>query len=224
MKNPLVRCCFDELIEATSNPLRIIEDCFSTDSTGVTTLCFSMWFILRMKRRVKKRDHLNVHLTSTTKLNAVTNVDVRTKKGGDSVILRKHVDSVTQRFNPKEWSGDAAYLSRENCNKCNEHGIKPYFKLKDNTTARAKRSPSWKKMVNEARKDPDEYGGHYHKRSNVESTISAKKRKFGSSVRSKLDDIKENEELFSWSCYNFGVLARAYYEYGIVPDFVNESN
>lgn len=222
MKDPLVRHCFDELIEVTSNPLRVIEDCFTTDSTGITTLCFSTWFILRMKRRVRKRDHLTVHLSSTTRLNAVTNVDVRAKRGGDNIIFRKHVDSVSRRFNPKEWSGDCTYLSRKNCNECDEHGIKPYFRLKDNTTPRAARSPTWKNMVNEAKNNPDKYGKHYHKRSNSESTISAKKRKFGSSVRSRIDEIKENEELFSWSCYNFSVLVRAYYEYGIVPEFVDE--
>ena len=49
-----------------------------------------------------------------------------------------------------------------------------------------------------------------------------KKRKFNNFVRSKLDEAKENEETFTWSCYNFGVLVRAYYEYGIVPEFVSQ--
>ena len=59
-----------------------------------------------MKRKIRKRNHLTVHITSTIKLNAVTNVDVRTEKGRDNIAFREHVGSVARRFNPKEWSGD----------------------------------------------------------------------------------------------------------------------
>ena len=114
------------------------------------------------------------------------------------------------------------YASRENCNKCAEYGIKPYFKLKENVTDRSKDSPAWRGMVRESREEPEDYDPHYHKRSNVESTNSAKKRKFNNFVRSRIDEVKENEEMFTWSCYNFGVLTRAYYEYGIVPEFVSQ--
>jgi len=223
MKDPLVRECFEDLIKITSNPLKAIEDSFATDSTGIAAMCFSTWFILRMKRKIRKRDHLTVHITSTTKLNSVTNVDVRVERGRDNIIFREHVDSVADRFNPKEWSGDCTYASRENCNKCEEHGIKPYFKLKDNATDRAKSSPSWRKMVKESREEPEEYDPHYHKRSNVETSNSSKKRKFNNFVRSRIDETKENEELMSWSCYNFGVLTRAYHEYGIITDFASQS-
>ena len=222
MIDPLVRECFEKLVEITSDPLKAIEDSFATDMTGISTMCFSIWFILRMERKIRKRDNLNVHITSTIKLNAVTNVDVRVEKGNDNIIFREHVDSVAKRFNPKEWSGDCVYASRKNCDKCDEYGIKPYFKMKENAADKPKGSPAWKRMSKESKEDPEEYDPHYHKRSNVESTNSAKKRKFNNFVRSKLDEAKENEETFTWSCYNFGVLVRAYYEYGIVPEFVSQ--
>ena len=77
-------------------------------------------------------------------------------------------------------------------------------------------------MVTESRKNPEEYGKHYHKRSNVESTNSAKKRKFNNFVRSKIDENKENEELMNWDFYNFSFLTRGYHEYGVTPKFVNK--
>lgn len=223
MKDILIRECFKELIEITSSPLKLIENCFSTDSSGVLTFCFSMWYVLRMGRKVRKRDHMMTHITSTTRLNAVTAVNVSVKKGKDNIYFRKHVKKTAKNFTIKEWSGDCSYLARKNCDAVVEIGGKPYFKLKENTTNRARGSRAWKEMVNECWDHPDEYDKHYHKRSNSESTFSAKKRKFGNFVRSKLDETKENEELFGWSCYNFGVLTRAYYEYGIVPDFVEQS-
>jgi hypothetical protein len=43
---------------------------------------------------------------------------------------------------------------------------------------------------------------HYHKRSNVESTFSAIKRKFGDSVMSKTDAAMANEVLCKVLCHN----------------------
>ena len=213
MNDSSMKRYLDEVIEFTSKPTRLIEEFFATDSTGVATLCFTMWFMLRMKRRVRKRDHITAHVTTGTRTNIVTAVDVDCKKGKDGFYFRKHVDRTVKNFNPKEWSGDSKYASRLNCNKCDENGIKPFFKLKDNVTPRAKGSPAWKRMVNESRNDPDEYGKHYHRRSNVESTNSRKSRKFDGFVRARNDTAKENEEMFGWVCYNFSALARAYYQY-----------
>lgn len=213
MNDPSMKCYADEIIELTSKPARLMEEFFATDSTGVATFCFAMWFMLRMKRKVRKRDHITAHVTTAVRTNVVTAVDVDCERGKDSVYFREHVRRTAGNFSPKEWSGDSAYLSRENCNVCRDNGIEPYFRLKENTTARARSSPAWKDMVNKARADPEEYGRHYHRRSNVESTNSAKTRKFGGFVRAKNDTAKENEEMFGWACYNFTALARAYYQY-----------
>lgn len=62
-------------------------------------------------------------------------------------------------------------------------------------------------MVTMAKDSPEDYDKNYHRRSNVESAISGKKRKFGNFVRCKNDTAKENEELLGWAVYNFGVLA-----------------
>lgn len=88
--------------------------------------------MLRMKRKIRKRDHITAHVTTGTKTNIVTPVDVDCKKGEDGIYFRKHVDITTKNFSPKEWFGDSAYASRENCNKCDENEIRPYFELKGN--------------------------------------------------------------------------------------------
>src|ERR1700722_11350505 len=48
----------------------------------------------------------------------------------------------------------------------------------------------------------DGYMQHYHKRSNVESTFSAIKRKFGDAVRSKCDIAMVNSVLCKILCHN----------------------
>ena len=160
-----------------------------------------------------------VHISVGTRSNVVVAIDVRTTKGDDNVIFRSHVKRVNRTFDVDEWSGDSAYLSRENCNAVHAIGAEPWFKLKTNTTAKAKGSPTWKKMVTISKENPEIANPKYHKRSNVESTNSAKKRKFNNFVRGKLSTSKKNEEHLSWIGYNFSLIPRAYYEFGIKPSF-----
>ena len=65
----------------------------------------------------------------------------------------------------------------------------------------------------------DDFLTHYHKRSNVESTFSAVKRKFGDSVRSKTDAAMVNEVLCKLLCHNLTCLIQEQETLGIVPVF-----
>jgi transposase len=65
----------------------------------------------------------------------------------------------------------------------------------------------------------DEFASHYHRRSNVESTFSMMKRKFGSSVRSKLPVAQHNEVLLKVLCHNLSVLVHEMHELGVEPLF-----
>jgi len=64
-----------------------------------------------------------------------------------------------------------------------------------------------------------EFLGHYHKRSNVESTFSMIKAKFRDHVRSKTDVAMTNEVLCKILCHNICCLIQAMYELGIEPTF-----
>jgi len=65
-----------------------------------------------------------------------------------------------------------------------------------------------------------EFRQHYHLRSNVESTFSAMKRKFGPSVRSKNQTAQINEVLCKALCFNLSMLVHAMFELGIEPTFL----
>ena len=60
---------------------------------------------------------------------------------------------------------------------------------------------------------------HYHRRSNVESTFSALKRKFGDNVRSKLQAAQFNEVMLKCICFNLSCVVHAIHELGIDPQF-----
>lgn len=58
---------------------------------------------------------------------------------------------------------------------------------------------------------------YYHKRSNVESSFSALKRKFGEALRSKTDLAKKNELLAKVVCHNITCVIHEMYALGIDP-------
>lgn len=65
----------------------------------------------------------------------------------------------------------------------------------------------------------EEFLGFYHRRSNVESTFSMIKRKFGSNVRSKTVAAQMNEVLCKVLCPNLCCATQSMYELGIQPEF-----
>lgn len=217
LNNSCVRKYLDEIIRYTSNPLKFIEKNFATDKTGERTKTYSSWYSIRCNKETRKRDHVNVHITTGCELHPVVAIDVLTEKGKDNIIFRKHINKIKKEFPINISSGDGVYLSRENCTAVEKAGGKPRFHLKKGLTKKPKGHPAWKRMLMHAEQNPETYDEEYHTRSNVECTNSAKKRKFGDTVYCKNDTAKEQESHLTWCAYNFTILSRAHYELGIEP-------
>ena len=66
---------------------------------------------------------------------------------------------------------------------------------------------------------PEEFFAHYHKRSNVESTVMMIKTTFRDHVRSKTDMAMKNEVLCKVVCHNICCVISAIHELGIEPAF-----
>lgn len=65
----------------------------------------------------------------------------------------------------------------------------------------------------------DDFLQHYDRRSNVESTFSMIKAKFGDSLRGKSDAAMRNESLYKILCHNICCLIGSIYDLGIEPVF-----
>ena len=63
---------------------------------------------------------------------------------------------------------------------------------------------------------------NYHKRSNVETTFSMVKTKFGERLRSKGRTAQVNEVLCKVLCHNICCLIQSMYELGLKPKFWKE--
>ncbi len=94
LNNPYLKKYLDKLTTYTSNPLRFLEKNFATDKTGERTVTRSSWYSIRCNKEIKKRDHINVHITTGCELHSVTSVDVLVEKGKDNIIFRNHVKAL----------------------------------------------------------------------------------------------------------------------------------
>jgi transposase len=96
----------------------------------------------------------------------------------------------------------------------------PYIPFKVNTTGKDKKtSDLFKKMFHFYSYNQERFMANYHKRSNVESTFSMIKAKFGDSLRSRTKTAQINEALCKVLCHNICCLIQSMYELGLKPKF-----
>lgn len=121
-------------------------------------------------------------------------------------------------FDVRELSADKAYLSNENLVAIEAVGAVPYVPFKSNSKGTG-RTDARRRLWHMFEAQNDQFLAHYHKRSNVESTFSMIKRKFGASVRAKAFPAQVNEVLLKCLCHNLSVLVHAIHELRIDPVF-----
>ena len=94
----------------------------------------------------------------------------------------------------------------------------PYIEFKAGSTDTGN-CEIWNKMYHYYSLHRQEFMEHYHIRSNVESTFSMVKAKFGAAIRSKLPAAQTNEALLKLLCHNICCLIQSTYELGITVEF-----
>jgi len=114
-----------------------------------------------------------------------------------------------------------AYSSRNNLDIVGSIGAASYVPFRKNATGRAGGSALWKKMYHYFQLNRDDFMEHYHKRSNIEATNAAIKRKFGETLKSKNPTAQVNELLAKIIAYNLTVVIHEMYENGINPEFLH---
>jgi transposase len=82
-----------------------------------------------------------------------------------------------------------------------------------------KGSELWKKLFHYYSFNRAEFLTHYHQRSNVETTFSMIKAKFGERLRCKTETAQINEALCKVLCHNLCVVIQSMYELGVEPQF-----
>ena len=227
LEDPNLAPILKDLIERSALPLKSVECDFAVDSSGFATSTYHRWFDHKWGREIKESQWVKAHLICGVKTNIVTAVEVTETETADSPYLAPFVQTTAQNFEISEVSGDKAYLSKKNLRAVQAVGATAYIPFKVNSVAhnpKEKRDLLWEKMFHYYNLNRAEFLAHYHKRSNVETTFSMIKAKFGPAVRSKTPVAQVNEALAKVLCHNIVVLIHSIYELGIEPVLGNPEN
>lgn len=205
------------LIEESAAPLACVESQFAVDSTGFGTVTYRRWYDHKYGREMKEHGWVKAHAMVGTTTNVITAIRVTDSTVNDCPELPALVASTGRRFAMAEVSADKAYLSHANLAAVEAAGAIPYVPFKSNSKGAG--PAAWRRMWGLFMYKQADFLAHYHARSNVESTFSAVKRKFGGSVRSKNATSQTNEVLCKVLCFNLSCLVHAMHELGVEPSF-----
>ncbi len=221
LEDPAMTPILAGLIGESAKPLRSIESDFIVDSSGFATSRFVRWFDHKYGVVKKQYDWVKVSVMTGVKTNVVTAVEIDERYAADCPRFAPLVKAtVGNGFTIREVSADSAYLSYENMEIVATYGGTPYIAFKSNSSA--VQGGTLARMFHLYNFNRDEYLASYHKRSNVESTFSMMKAKFGDSLRSKTDIAMVNEALAKVLCHNICCLIQSMYELGIEATFWGE--
>ena len=210
------------LIELSAGPLASVETDFAIDSTGFATTTYSRGSTTSGGKERSKQAWVKTHLMCGVKTNIVTAALATTHESADTKQLPHLLERTAATFSIDEVSADKAYASKRNLREIEAVGAIPYIPFKSYSTgSQGKRryDSLWAKMWHFYSFNRDEFNAHYHKRSNVETTMAMIKTKFGASVKSKTGKAQVNEALCKVLCHNICVLIQSFYELGIETDF-----
>ena len=207
------------LIQHSAHPLKELELDFAVDSSGFSTSLFGRWLDIRIQKNSMKRIYKKAHITVGVISNIVTAVEVTPGFYADSPQFKKLVKITSETFKIREVSADKAYLSRDNLKFVSGLGGIPFIPFRSNTRQRPRGALIWNRMKRFYDEYPELFALHYHKRSNVESTFSMMKRKFGHKLYSKSEVGQVNEILCKILAHNLCVLLQEYHEDQIKLDF-----
>ena len=169
---------------------------------------------------------LKAHICVGTHTNVVTAVEVTDAYTHDIHMFGPVFERTAKNFNVERVSADKAYSSSRIFGLTDAAGSAAFIPFKKNATGLkpdkfvASRARNlWAKAFHLFMYQREEFLVHYHKRSNVETTFSMIKAKFGARLRSKTTVAQTNEILCKVLCHNLCCLVSAFYELQVEAKF-----
>jgi transposase len=223
LENPELTPLLKALIEQSASPLKAIETDFAVDSSGFSTSTYARWFDHKWGKVRSHQNWVKTHLMCGVKTHVVTSVEVTPYQSADTTQFPALVAQTAKTFDINEVSADKAYSDRRNLHAVQAVGGTAFIPFKVNSTGMGdhhhKFDGLWNRMWHFYNFNQEVFFQHYHKRSNVESTFSMIKAKFGASVRAKTPIAQVNEVLCKVLCHNICCLIQSIYELGLEPTF-----
>jgi transposase len=208
-----------ELVALSAAPLAAIESNFAVDSSGFSGCRYDQWHHLKWKNVKPKsyREWVKAHCMIGTTTNVITAAKVLDRHSADINELVPLMDETAKRFKIGEVSADKAYLAEWTLQAISDRGASALIPFKSNSVGG--RSGVWNQAFHYFNLHREEFLARYHRRSNIESTFSMIKRKYGDSVKAKNNQTMKCEVLAKFVAHNLSCLIHAMEEFGIDPTF-----
>lgn len=206
-----VTLILQEVFKITQEPIRDKEHNFSIDGTGLPTSTKQNWEQDKKKSETKGYEKMVAMVGTTYKMiSAVTLTE--NPEGNESPYLEPLVMETAKKYDEIDLvTGDAAYISRENCNIIASIGAIPRIYPKQGITLRQKGSKAWTGMLLSFINDPQKWLEEYHSRSISETANSTYKRDFPVPLRRKIN-VRRKQEAFTRVC-DYNLKRRCYLRY-----------
>lgn len=218
MEKPELLPLLSRLVDESARPLAAVERQFAVDGTGFASPTYVRWYDYRHGEDRRVQRWVKLHAMVGTLTNVVTAASVTEGTEHDSPQFVPLVQrTAANGFTVSEVSADKAYLSHANLAAVESVGGRPFVPFKSNSGSAG--SEAWERLYHLFSLRRETFLSHYHRRSNVESTFSAMKRKFGAGVRSKTCAAQFNEVLLKCICFNLSMLVHAIHELNVEPHF-----
>jgi transposase len=201
-----------DFVAKSAAPLAEVESDFAVDSTGFAGARYLQWIDEKYGTPKRKVEWVKVHAIVGVRTNVVAAAAVLDKNTGDSPQFPGLVKTASEQFTIREVSADKAYHGQKNFEAVEAVGGRFFPAFRKDATGGI--GGAYGKAFHMFALHREEYEQHYHKRSNIESTFSGIKRKFGESLRSKTVLAMKNETLAKIVAWNITCVIGSMYELG----------
>jgi len=169
------------------------------DASGIRIIGRSIWYSIRAKKKISRRECDKIHLAVCKDQLLVLNWFITDGKRNDCPFF-------VRLLQPFKRLGlviaDPAYLSRKNVQFVVDRNGSPFIWIKKNVTLRAKNSFAWKSMIRLFRRLQPLFKGIYNQRSKVECVFAALKKRYRDELFSKTWHIRRKEMALRFIAYN----------------------
>ena len=152
------------------------------DASGIRIIGRSIWYSIRIKKRVSRRECDKVHLAVCKDTLLALNWFITEGKKNDCPFFTKLLEPI--KFLGSVLA-DAGYLSRKNYQYATDNGGCAFIAFKKNSTAKAKSSPAWKWAFHLWNAVPMLFKSIYNQRSKVEAVFSVLKKRYGDRLHNR---------------------------------------
>lgn len=214
-----------ELIEISALPLKQIELDFAIDATGFGTSLYKTFFNMKHNGEGRWRKYRKCHAVCGVKTNIITAIDVTEGYVNDQTRFIPLAEDTNRNFTIRDFCADKGYLSGKNFAQIKDLGGQAFIPFKKNSSGKcAETHRSYFKAAYKFFKEHrEEYLHRYHKRSNIESSFSMIKRRFGNNVKCKKETSQDNEILAKVLAHNICVLIQEIFLNKIEIDFNSQA-